>query len=55
MIALFMTHFTKRGPFPHNSDGELDLSAESVKSVQYVRAHEKCVMLVHRVLKLWSL
>ena len=44
------THSRKRGPFPQKSDCELDLSADSAKSV--VHARENRLTLEHSVPKL---
>ena len=51
-VILYVIHSRKRGPFSQNSDCELDLSVDSVKSA--VRARENCLMLVCRVPKLQS-
>ena len=40
-----MTRSRKRGPFPQRSDCELDLSADSAKSVVHTR--ENRLMLAH--------
>ena len=47
-----MTRSRKRGPFPQKSDCELDISADSVKSV--VHARENRLTLARRVPKLQS-
>ena len=47
-----MTRSRKKGPFPQKSDSELDLSADSAKSV--VHAREKHLTLARRVPKLRS-
>ena len=47
-----MTRSRKRGPFPQKSDCELDLSADSAKSV--VHARENRLTLVRSVPKLQS-
>ena len=46
-ITFICDHSRKRGPFPQNSDCEVDLSVDSANSV--VQAHEKCLMLVCRI------
>ena len=50
--ALFGTCSRKRGPFPQKSDCELDLSADSAKSV--VHARENHLTLARSVPKLQS-
>ena len=51
-MSLYVTRSRKRGPFPQKSDCELDLSADSAKSV--VHARENRLMLAHSVPKLQS-
>ena len=49
---LYVTRSRKRGPFPQKSDCELDLSADSAKSVVHVR--ENRLTLARSVPKLQS-
>ena len=49
---LYVTRSRKRGPFPQKSDCELDLSADSVKSV--VHARENRLTLARSIPKLQS-
>ena len=48
----YVTRSRKRGPFLQKSDCELDLSADSAKSV--VHARENCLTLAHSIPKLQS-
>ena len=47
-----MTRSRERGPLPQKSDCELDISADSAKSIVY--AHENSLTLARRVPKLQS-
>ena len=51
-ICIYVTRSRKRGPFPQKSDCELDLSADSAKSV--VHARENRLTLARSVPKLQS-
>ena len=50
--AQYVTRSRKRGPFPQKSDFELDLSADSMKSVVHTR--ENHLTLAHSIPKLQS-
>ena len=52
VYIIYVTRSRKRGPFPQKSDCELDLSADSAKSI--VHARENRLMLVRSVPKLPS-
>ena len=52
LLLLYVTRSRKRGPFPQKSDCELDLSADSAKSIVYAR--ENRLTLAHSVPKLQS-
>ena len=51
-LYIYVTRSRKRGPFPQKSDYELDLSADSAKSV--VHARENRLTLARSVPKLQS-
>ena len=51
-IGIYVTRSRKRGPFPQKSDCELDLSADSAKSI--VHARENRLTLAHSIPKLQS-
>ena len=52
MVPIYVTHSRKRGPFPQKSDCELDLSADSAKSV--VHARENRLTLARSIPELQS-